>query len=304
MWVPGDPQPEGLIFPLQVATCVVRLIDRSGFTGPWGPFEGLIVDLVQLEGSLLGNALQPLLNPKNEAAYLTPDLGRYVAPSIGVDFTPPTVFFNLDVIESGAIDFSIDHHHPQAYQVVIGGKSPEWINDLINATLEWFIDAVTIVLGVTGVPNTILDGLFDNVLFAFSVVENYQTRVVGGPYMFAEKFFPSGEGALTIDTLFSEQQALWSVRGYPSGRVSFIDAQPFAVGREIFRGMLVFYIYRDTLYIDYVENIKINLTREGLRVTLQIGDGKSEESAATKIQRKMVGFETYLNIVLSGGNLS
>lgn len=127
MWLPGDPQPEGLWFPLTVATCVIRLIDRSGFTGPWGPFEGLVVDLTQLEGSLLGNALQPLLNPTNEAAYLTPDLGEYIAPAIGVDFVPPTVYFNLDVIESGAIEYSIDHHAPQAYQVVIGGKSPEWV---------------------------------------------------------------------------------------------------------------------------------------------------------------------------------
>lgn len=160
-------------------------------------------------------------------------------------------------------------------------------------------------MGVTGIPNTILDGLFDNILFAFSVVENYNTRINGGPYMFAEKFFPSGEGALTIDTLFSEQQALWAVRGYPSGQISFIDNQPFAVGREIFRGVLVFYIRRGTLYIDYVENIDISITREqGLWVTLQIGDGKSEDSAATKIQRKLVGLETFTNIILSGGNLS
>lgn len=125
MWIPGDPQPEGLWFPLTVATCVITLRDRSGFTGPWGPFEGLVVDLTQLEGSLLGNALAPLLNPANEAAYLTPDLGEYIAPTLGVDFIPPSVYFNLDVVESGMIDFSVDHHAPLAYQAVIGGQSPK-----------------------------------------------------------------------------------------------------------------------------------------------------------------------------------
>lgn len=125
MWIPGDPQPEGLWFELTVATCVITLRDRSGFTGPWGPFEGLAVDLVQLEGSLLGNALQPLLNPGNEAAYLTPDLGEYIAPTLGVDFTPPVLYFNLDVVEAGYIDFSVDHHAPLAYQAVIGGQSPK-----------------------------------------------------------------------------------------------------------------------------------------------------------------------------------
>lgn len=305
MWVPGDPQPEGLWFPLTVATCVITLRDRSGFTGPWGPFEGLVVDLTQLEGSLLGNALAPLLNPNNEASYLTPDLGEYIAPTIGVDFIPPSVYFNLDVVESGMIDFSVDHHAPLAYQAVIGGQSPKWINDLINATLEWLIDAITIALGVTGVPNSLLDGIFDNVLFAFSVAENYDAKLKGGPYMFAEKFFPSGEGALSIDSLFSEASALWNIRGYPSAKISFIDNQPFAVGREIWRGILVFYIRRGTLYIDYVELLDIKDSRtERNRVTLQIGDGKSEEGAPTKILRKISGLETYVNIILSGGNLT
>ncbi|UXA06591.1 hypothetical protein KXD96_28055 (plasmid) [Mycobacterium sp. SMC-2] len=142
-------------------------------------------------------------------------------------------------------------------------------------------------------------------LFAFSVAENYQARAAAGPYMFAEKFFPSGEGALSIDTLFSEKAALWNIRGYPSGKITFIDNEPFAVGREIFRGILVFYIRRGRLYIDYVDDIDIKDSRtERNRVTLQIGDGKSEESAPVKVQRKIAGFETLFNIILSGGNLS
>lgn len=304
MWVPGDPQPEGLWFELKVPTCLIKLTDRSGFTGPWGPFEGLAVDLTQLEGSILGNVLNPLLNPTNADPYLATDLGEYIAPTIGVNFTPPTLYFNLDVVESGEIDFVVSHHAPLARQVVIGGQSPKWITDLIDLLLEWLVDSITIALGVTGIPNTLLDGIFDNVLFAFSVVNNIQAELQGGPFVWPEKFFPSGEGALTIDTIFSEKSALWNVRGYPAGKISFIDAQPFAVGREIFRGLLVFYIRRGRLYIDYCEEIDIDHTRgQGLRTTLQIGDGKAEEGSMTKVQRKVMGLETFLNIVLSGGNL-
>lgn len=167
------------------------------------------------------------------------------------------------------------------------------------------IDAITIVLGVTGVPNSLLDGIFDNVLFAFSVAENYEAKTTAGPYMFAEKFFPSGEGALSIDTLFAEASALWNIRGYPAAKISFIDNEPWALAREIWRGILVFYIRRGRLYIDYVEVIDIKDSRtERNRITLQIGDGKSEEGAPTKIMRKISGLETYINIILSGGNLS
>jgi hypothetical protein len=135
-------------------------------------------------------------------------------------------------------------------------------------------------------------------------VANIQTETTAGPYVFPEKFFPSGEGALTIDTIFSEKSALWNIRGYPSGKISFIDAQPFAVGREIFRGLLVFYIRRGKLYIDYCEEIGIDHARgKGLTTSLQIGDGKAEEGAMARSQRNVMGLETYLNIILSGGSL-
>jgi hypothetical protein len=124
--------------------------------------------------------------------------------------------------------------------------------------------------------------------------------------MFPEKFFPSGAGSLTLDTLFAEAAALWNIRGYPSGQISIIDGDedgPYTLGQDIVRGQLVLYIRRGTLFIDYIENISIIDNRSQFnKVTLQIGDGKSEEAGMTKFQRKLVGFETYLNIILSGGN--
>lgn len=125
MWLPGEPQPEGLLFPLTKPTVVVRVVDRSGFTGPWGPFEGVLVDATQLEGSVEGNALAPLLDPNNTQPYVQTDLGEYLAPTIGVDFVTPWVMLDLDVDRSGIIEYSVDHHHPLAWQVVTGGQSPK-----------------------------------------------------------------------------------------------------------------------------------------------------------------------------------
>lgn len=159
-----------------------------------------------------------------------------------------------------------------------------------------------IVIGLTGLPNNILDGIFDNTLFAFSLVENFNTKLIS-PYMFPEKFFPSGAGNLTLDNLFAEAAALWNVRGYPAAQMSFIDGYPYRLGVDLFRGMLVLYVRRGTLYIDYIENIEIVDNRTAYnKVSIQVGDGKSEESGMTKFQRKLVGFETLLNIILSGGN--
>lgn len=124
MWLPGDPQPQGLAFPLQNASVVINLYNRSGFTGPWGPFEGLLVDAAQIVGALTQNALEPILGGASQPYVLT-DLGEYLAPNIGVDFENPWVIFNCDVDESGIIEYSIDFHHPLAFQVVVGGQSPK-----------------------------------------------------------------------------------------------------------------------------------------------------------------------------------
>jgi hypothetical protein len=302
IWLPGDPQPAGILFPLTVATVVVELFDRSGFTGPFGIFEGLDVDAAQLEGALLGNALAPLLNPDDSQPFVETDLGEFIAPEVGVDFITPTVLFDLDAHKSGLIEASVDFHHPQAYQVVTGGQSPQWINDLINATLEWLIDSIMLAIGFTGIPDNILDGILDNVFFAFSVVQNLANQDAS-PYMFPEKFFPSGAGSLTLDTLFAEAQGLWNVRGYPAGKVGFIDGYPYTFGTDIVRDQLVLYAFNGTIFIDYIENVQITDNRTQFdKITLQIGDGKSEEAGVTKIQRKLVGLETFVNIILSGGN--
>lgn len=157
-------------------------------------------------------------------------------------------------------------------------------------------------IGWTGIPDNILNGIVDNILFAFAVVQNLADQMAS-PFMFPEKFFPSGAGSLTLDTLFAEAQGLWNVRGYPAGQVTFIDGYPYTIGTDIVRDQLVLYVYDGTIYIDYVENIGIVDNRTNFdKITLQIGDGKSEEAAVTKIQRKLVGLETFANILLSGGN--
>lgn len=101
----------------------------------------------------------------------------------------------------------------------------------------------------------------------------------------------------------AEVEGLWSTRGWPSAQITFIDGYPVELGRDLFPGQLVFYIKRGQIYIDYLENIEIVDNRSiRNRITLQVGDGKAEEGGMTKMQRKMVGFETFKNIILSGGN--
>lgn len=305
-WFPGEPQPPGATIPLTVPTVVVQFKNFSGITGPTGTFvAGAVINVVQLEGSILGNALSPLLNPTNKDPFLTPDLGEYIAPTLGVDFQVPWILFDLDTPRSGVIDFDVAHHGPIAYQVIVGGQSPKWVNDLINATLEWGIDSLLIGIGLTGIPNSIFDGIFDNVILAYSLVDNLQTRLSQGPFCWPEKFFPSQAGALTVDSFFAEVAGLWDVRPWPSAQVTFIDGYPYELGRDLVRSQLVTLVRRGVVYVDYVEKITITDNRtQRNKIELQIGDGKSEEGGMIKAQRRMAGMERWIYHILSGGNPS
>jgi hypothetical protein len=126
VWLPGEPQPPGVfgVLPvgLQVPTIVVQFLDRSGVTGISGTFfDGLEIDLVQLEGSTLGEVLAPVLNP--QGLFAPP--GVEIAPTLGVNFTIPWVILNCDTPKGGIIEFDVAHHHPLAWQILVGGQSPQ-----------------------------------------------------------------------------------------------------------------------------------------------------------------------------------
>lgn len=121
LWLPGDPQPVGLLIPLTLPTIVVDVKDRSARTGPTDTFlDGFILDVVDVQNGVLGDTLAPFLNPGNEYA---PE-GVNIAPALGVNFVQPWVIFH-DHPRGGLTEFHLYGHHPLAYTVIGGGKSPK-----------------------------------------------------------------------------------------------------------------------------------------------------------------------------------
>jgi hypothetical protein len=298
LWLPGEPQPDAFAAALnllQVPTIVVDVHDRMGVTGATGTFlDGLERDLVDLQGSMFGEITAPFLNPNNE--YAPP--GINIAPLLGVHFHKPWCLFT-DHPRGGLREFDFAHHHPLAYTTITGGKSPKWMNDLINATLEWLVDSLMIIIGFTGVPGSIFDGMFNDIFLAFQLTENFGRRVKLGPYGFPEKFFPTGSGSYTLDAFFSQKAAMWDTRGYVSAQFWFDNGYPYEVGRDCFPGALASCVRRGKLYTDYIENVTITDDRQNrVKVLIQVGDGKALEAPITKIQRKLTGFMEAANILM------
>lgn len=307
LWLPGDPQPPtqsmGLSFipfkvPLTQPTILVSCVDRSGVVGPTGTMvDGFIKDVVDIADSTLATNLSPFLNPKNE--YYPGNLGVNIAPRLGVNFVPSWVIFNGDDVNAGgAITYKLNGYAPLAHSIIGGGKSPQWLNDLINATLEFVIDAIEITVGFTGVPDDLLDGTFDDIILAFQQQENFQRRTDMGPYGFPEYFTKTGASAYTLDEWFALMQAMFDTSGYNCVQIKWANGYPYTVGQDVFLGSLVSFVRQGQMYTDYVYSISLKDDRKTrAEVDIIVGNGKREVNPILRVVKMITGLEEVLNTI-------
>jgi hypothetical protein len=303
LWLPGDDQPDQWAH-LDQPTYVWKVTDRSQVTGPTKTIlDSVLRTVVDLEGSLLGNALDPLLNPQGQYA---PE-GVYIAPSIGINFVQPyAILIAPDHGEDGSIiTCNIVDHTPKGWNHIVGGKSPKWLNDLINATLSWLIDSLMLFIGLAGVPSDLLSGFLNDAFLAFQLIEHYGRRNEVGPYHPAvERFTATGSAPYNIEALFSFVTAFWDSRGYTSAQLQFRNGEQYSLGRDIFRGGLVSLVYqgRRKMFTDYIEMIlwRINATQRD--VLIQVGDGQSDAPPIAKHQKLITGLQEAFNVLTLAPN--
>ncbi|MEB3021317.1 Gp37-like protein [[Mycobacterium] crassicus] len=296
LWRPGDDQPDEYAN-LDQPTYVVRVKDRSQIEGPTKTvLDSAIRTVVDLEGSLLGNALDPLLNPRGD--YHPP--GVFTAPALGVNYVQPWAILEApDSGQDGAIiKCTITDHTPKGWRHILGGKSPKWLTDAINATMSWLIDSASILLGFTGIPSNLMDGFLADSFLAFQLLDNYERRASVGPYHPAMEVFTPTEGTYDVESLFSYINALWESRGHTSGTVVFRNGHPLKLGRDVFRGSLMSLVYqrRTKMLTNYVENIMWRITKSVREITVQIGDNKASEPPLAKHQRWITGLQESFNV--------
>lgn len=297
LWRPGMPQPDkyaNLTHPTYVMTCK----DRSQVEGPTKTaLDSGLRFLVDAQGSLLGKTLDPLLNPDGEYA---PE-GIYIAPKLGLVFVPPyaqletpdTIVADGQVIrsKSALMTYEIVRSTPLGWQHIIGGKSPKWLNDLMNAFYAYVIDVAQIILGFTGVPSDLLSGFLNDAFFAFQLIQHYSRRDDVGPFHPAiEVFTPTNSSPYNVEALFQLIEVLWDSRGYTTAVATFRGQNgPFKLGRDIFPGALMSLVYasRTKIFTDHIELVSFKANRTTRELTVTIGDGKPIQHPIVAVKRNL-----------------
>jgi len=305
LWLPGDPQPDRFAN-LDQPTYVFSTYDRSQIEGP----TGTVIDSVVKQVVNLGGSLGGIFNTVvKQAPGMT---GVFHAPALGVNFeTPYAIMVCPDQVlqpdgtvvsdDSPVMEFEISDHSPEGWQHIIGGRSPKWLNDLMNAYFAWLIDSIMIVLGFVGVPSDLLAGFLNNSFLAFQLMQNYDLRDAVGPYHPAvERFYPTASAPYNVETVFAFINALYDARGYTAAKVTFRNGDNYALGRDIFKGGLLSIVYRQRKYMvtDYVENVMWRVNGRSVDVTVQVGDGRKDEPPLAAIQRLITGAFEALSVAM------
>lgn len=298
LWLPGDPQPDRWSH-LDTPTYVFSTKDRSQIEGPTKTVLDsvlrTVIDLGGSMGGIFGGIARDI--PGFD--------GQFDSPGLGVNFVPPwAILIAPDPgQDSSIISARISHHTPDGWQHIIGGRSPKWLNDLMNAFYAWIIDALMILLGFTGVPSDLLAGFLNNSFLAFQLVEHYERRSDVGPYHPAiERFHATASAPANIETMFAFINALFDSKGYTAAQVVFRNGEQYALGRDVFKGGLMSLVYRrrTRMVTDYVESILWRITPDERDVMVQLGDGKKDEAPLAKLQRLLTSaFEAISVLTLS-----
>ena len=290
LWKPGDPQPDKWA-DLNQPTYVVSVTDRLSTTGPTSTIaDSILKTVVDITGSLFGE-IGDIIKAAPGAE------GVFISKLAGVDFEQPIAVL-VDGPDNAFFEFDIDDYHPRGHTMILGGRSPTWVNNLINISLSWLIDSITIFIGITGVPSNLLDGFLNDAFLAFQTIQMYDRRDKVGPYGRAESFLPTASAPYNIEAIFSFVNHAHDIRGWRSATAKFRNGKPFSLGQHYVPGGMFAIAHQGELYADYVEHLFLKDTRrERAEVMVQIGDSKAIEAPLARSQRLFSGLQEAVNVL-------
>ncbi len=273
-----DPQPAPDWYWLDRPTIVLESEDHDALTGPSGTlldgllgfFEEFIDDTTPVR--------YPNFRAQSEYEAVYGNRGP-----LGTVRGMPWVWF-LEGEYSGLGPSEVALHKPTATHVVVGGKSPGWVNAGIAFAIEQLLAWLGLLIGLPGLA-ALYRGQLDDVFLAWAVYVDQGRVERAGPFAFKEIYITGSDKAFTLDGVMAGRQGLHQTRGYTSNKVS-VDplGGPYTFGKDFDLGHQIgFQLGDDLLYTDYVDEATYTDDRAtAARLELVIGDGSDEEDSLVK----------------------
>ncbi|QDF15392.1 minor tail protein [Gordonia phage Mollymur] len=283
-----QPAPEH--FTLKHPTIVLDVEDHSGVTGPTGTvIDGILWWSTELLSDMVTEIFS--LSTEEEAGqdgFIADDDLSSISKWLGLRKARPDVVW-LDGQYSGIISGQVTIHKPMARDIIVGGRSPGWVNSLIDVGMSLLLNYIGTIAAAPGLAS-IYTGQFDDILLAYQRFTDAGRALRAGPYLYHEHVVADASSAYTMDGTMSGRSGIWDTRGYTSKTVRVRDANPYIFGVDYNIGHLVGYELDGTIWTDYVTEATFRDNREERAFwEITIGDGADEEGEGVRAQRKIAG---------------
>lgn len=181
-----------------------------------------------------------------------------------------------------------------AAHIIVGGKSYDFINEMVSQGLNVAINAALAYFGLAGVGNIIGDQ-FNDVVLAFNRFDHWETVLSHGPFYFREGYQNGGAGGFTADALQAGLQGIYEKKARRSVRFEVVDSLPWSFGEDYRVGDLVVGVIDDEEHEQVVNSATVRDDRSGaIQVAVVIGDDDIGEHPFAKTIRRSKDFEKWI----------
>ncbi|QDH85061.1 minor tail protein [Gordonia phage Dardanus] len=271
---------------------IFRLKTWSNFVARMAPMDELFKDALKDTDA---NVTLKLWLPGDPQP--SPDTHRLTRPCIVLDVNDNRDMRHVRWDErrgGGIVKSKVSGQAQTAAHIIVGGKSYDFINELVAQGLNVAINAALTYFGLAGVGNIITDQ-FDDVIMAFNRFDHWETVLTHGRFYFREGYANGGAGGFTADAVQAGMQAIHEKKARRTVRFEVVDGFPYEFGEDYTIGDIVTGVIEDEEHEQVVNSAKVRDSRDGaVEVSVVIGDDDIGEAGVSRIIRRSKDFEKWI----------
>ncbi|ANO05229.1 Gp37-like protein [Mycobacteroides immunogenum] len=309
-WLPGDPAPYTMFGPelaeilKPTRACVILSFeDKSGVTGPTGT---MLDGAINLFAATLDDLITETLIPID--ADHDGEVDPFFRKLLLVSPKPPP-FVYRDIGFGNIRRRKLRIYKSRATDIIVGGKSPQWVNQAITFAIRYGISQLAQVImgveaaGVEGLDN-LYQGQLDDVFLAFMRYVNPLRSAKAGSYAFREYFKNPGGTAYVINAIQELAAGDFEMKAYRSMKFDVGDGQPYILGEDFWLGDRVSAEIRGVVYTDQIMAIKGEGDRTTAgRPTVSFGDDSRDEDPVARGFRTIGNVANFAALLAGSGDL-
>lgn len=277
--------------------CVVLACeDKSGVTGITGTLLDGPINLISATADdLLTETLLPQYDTNGDGE-TDPLIRRW----FGAAPENPWVTFR-DGDYSAIVESQRSVHGSSAKSIVVGGKSPGWLNELQTFGIKYGLAELSQLImagpagsyqqpGSSGLEE-LYQGQLDDILFAYQRFSDPVRALQAGDHAFLEHFEQGSGSAYTISGELDIRTGQWKSRAYTNFRVSIRNGFPWVANMDFTLGDRCAFEMANVLHVDQVTAIRYKWDKDSpVRVELSVGNDNKDGDPVGRAVRALAGF--------------